>query len=67
VIAGIANEFTNLIDALAHEHFLKPDQIRLEALDPFPDEPCPFKPRTLVMPDIQSEDLQGHVSNLAVL
>ncbi len=37
VIADFADELTNLVDDLAHEHFLEPDQIGLEALDPLPN------------------------------
>jgi hypothetical protein len=62
-----ANVTIDLIDVLAHENFLEPVQIRLQALDPFPNESCSFWPWFLVMPDIQSEDLQCHSSNLTAI
>jgi hypothetical protein len=65
VEAAVANEFSNLVDALAYEHFLEPDEIGFETLDPLPDESRPLGPRALIMPDVQGEDFQRHAPNLA--
>lgn len=66
VVAGVVDEFTNLVDALANEHFLESDQIGLEALDSLSNESGPLGPWALVVPDIQGENFQRHISNLAV-
>ena len=66
MIIQVPNQVPNLVDALANENLLEADQIRLEALDPLPQESEPVVPRRLIVPDIDGEDLQHRRRNLAV-
>ena len=67
LVATTLDEDRDLIHRLAVERLLKPDQVRIELIDPLSDPLLPGLPRTGVMPQVQGQNGDRHARSSSPL